>query len=209
MGPAGAGGLTVPPHGLADLTSALVRSVAVPSRGLGRFEAAWEDARCCGPAVTVRGVGGDNLAIYHGLAATRPGDVLVVSLNGSTDAGHWGGLLTRAARNAELAGVVVDGAVRDRAEFRQLGVPVFFRGLCPRKAGKEHRGVVGGEVPIGEDVVRAGDIVVADVDGLAAFAAADHEAMLAATAEIVAAEAAIESRLAAGAGLGEAFGLSL
>ena len=69
---------------LSELTSALVCSVRVASRGLGRFEASTTDAACAGRAVTVRGTGGDNLAIYHGLAAARPGDILVVALGGST-----------------------------------------------------------------------------------------------------------------------------
>ncbi len=192
---------------LSELTSALVRSVDVPSRALGRFEPSALAARCAGPAVTVRGTGGDNLALYHGLAAARPGDVLVVALGGSDAAGHWGGLLTRAARNAGLAGVVVDGAVRDRAELAELGLPVFFRGLCPRKAAKADPGEVGGTIAAGEASVARGDYVVADVDGVAAFAAADLGAVLEAAGAVIAAEAAIEARLDAGASLGEAFGL--
>jgi 4-hydroxy-4-methyl-2-oxoglutarate aldolase len=192
---------------LDELTSALVRSVKVASRGLGRFEASTLAAACAGPAVTVRGSGGDNLAIYRGLSAARPGDVLVVALGGSRQAGHWGGLLTRAAHRAELAGVVIDGAVRDRAELAELGVPVFFRGLCPRKAIKSDPGELGGTVTVGDGEVTGGDYVVADVDGVAAFAADDLEAMLAATGEVVAAEAAIEARLDAGAPIGQAFGL--
>jgi 4-hydroxy-4-methyl-2-oxoglutarate aldolase len=155
----------------------------------------------------VRGTGGDNLAIYHGLAATRPGDVLVVALGGSAAAGHWGGLLTRAAGNAGLAGVVIDGAVRDRAELAELGLPIFFRGLCPRKAAKADPGEVGGIVAVGEGSIAGGDYVVADADGVAAFAAADLGAMLKAAGAVIAAEAAIEARLAAGASSREAFGL--
>jgi 4-hydroxy-4-methyl-2-oxoglutarate aldolase len=193
--------------GLGELTSALVGSVSVASRGLGRFEASTLAAACAGAAVTVRGSGGDNLAIYRGLAVARPGDVLVVALGGSTQAGHWGGLLTRAARRAELAGVVIDGAVRDRAELAELGVPVFFRGLCPRKAVKSDPGEVGGTVSISASEVTGGDYVVADVDGVAAFAVDDLEAMLAAAGEVIAAETEIEARLDAGASIGKAFGL--
>jgi 4-hydroxy-4-methyl-2-oxoglutarate aldolase len=190
-----------------ELTAALVASIDVPSRTLGRFESSSLDARCAGPAVTVLGTGGDNRAIYHGLAAAQPGDVLVVALGGSAAAGHWGGLLTRAARNAGLAGVVIDGAVRDRAELAVLGVPVFFRGLCPRKAGKAERGAVGVTIPVGEGSVAPGDHVVADVDGVVAFAGDDLRAVLDAAGSIAAAEAEIEARLARGAPLGEAFGL--
>jgi 4-hydroxy-4-methyl-2-oxoglutarate aldolase len=190
-----------------ELTSALVASIELPTRTLGRFEPSWLDARCSGPAVTVRGIGGDNRAIYRGLAAARRGDVLVVALGGSAAAGHWGGLLTRAARNAGLAGVVIDGAVRDRAELADLGIPIFFRGLCPKKAAKADEGEVGVTITIGEGTIAPGDHVVADADGVVAFAAGDLPAVLDAAAVIAATEAEIEARLARGAGLAEAFAL--
>jgi 4-hydroxy-4-methyl-2-oxoglutarate aldolase len=206
-----------------ELTSALVASIDVPSRTLGRFEPSTLDARCAGRAVTVRGAGGDNRAVYRGLATAQAGDVLVIALGGSAAAGHWGGLLTRAARNAGLAGVVVDGAVRDRVELAALGLPVFFRGLCPRKATKADPGEVGGTISVGEGSVAAGDHgvagaagvvavaagyhVSADADGVVAFAAGDLLAVLDATRAIATAEAAIEARLARGASVAEAFGL--
>lgn len=191
-----------------DLASALVGSVAtVPWRYLGRFEPAFLAARCAGPAVTVAAPGGDNRPLYAGLAACRPGDVLVVALGGSTAAGHWGSLMTRAALRVGVAGVVVDGAVRDAAEIATLGLPVFHRGLCPRKAVKRARADVGAPVTVGDGEVRGGDLVVADVDGVVAVAADDRPALLAAVGKVLAAESAIAARLAAGAPLGETFGL--
>jgi 4-hydroxy-4-methyl-2-oxoglutarate aldolase len=133
--------------------------------------------------------------------------VLVVALGGSTAAGHWGGLLTRAARNAGLAGVVVDGAVRDAAELARLGLPVFHRGLCPRKAVKQAAADVGVPVLVDGVAVRHGDLIVADVDGVAAVDPGDVPELRAAAAAVVQAEAAIERRLRDGAGLGEAFDL--
>jgi 4-hydroxy-4-methyl-2-oxoglutarate aldolase len=192
---------------LADLNAALVASVDVPVRLLGRFEPSAPAARCVGPAVTVRGAGGDNRALYRGLAACRPGDVLVVALDGSTTAGHWGSLLTQAALSAGIAGLVIDGAVRDRVELAELGLPIFFRGLCPRKAIKADAGDVGATVLIDGQAVRAGDYVVADVDGVVAFAAEDLPRMLDAVGAVIAAEAAITDRIRSGASLGEAFGI--
>jgi 4-hydroxy-4-methyl-2-oxoglutarate aldolase len=196
------------PATLDTLVSALVGSVVtVPWRLLGRFEPAYVAARCAGPAVTVASPGGDNRPLYAGLAACRPGDVLVVALDGSAAAGHWGGLLTRAALRAGLAGVVVDGAVRDAAELATLGLPVFHRGLCPRKAVKRARANVGATVHVGGVPVSGGDVVVADADGVVVLAAADLPAMLTAAGAVLAAEAAIEERLAAGVPLARAFAL--
>jgi 4-hydroxy-4-methyl-2-oxoglutarate aldolase len=192
---------------LPELATALVASVGLPVRLLGRFEPSTLDARCAGPAVTVRGAGGDNRALYRGLAVCRPGDVLVAALDGSTAAGHWGSLLTQAARRAGLAGLVIDGAVRDRAELAGLGLPVFFRGLCPAKAAKAVAGEVGATVVVDGQPVGPGDYVVADADGVVAFAGEALPRMLAAVGELLAAEAATAARLRAGAPLGEAFGL--
>lgn len=189
-----------------DLNSALAASVDVPTRLLGRFEASTVDARCVGPAVTVRGAGGDNRACYRALETCRPGDVLVVALDGSQAAGHWGELLTMAAMGIGIAGLVIDGAVRDREQLGSLGLPVFFHGLCPKKAVKVDPGDVGATVLVGGQAVRQGDYVVADVDGVVAISGEDLADVVEAAGRIVAAEESIARRISRGDSLARAFG---
>jgi 4-hydroxy-4-methyl-2-oxoglutarate aldolase len=197
----------VEPLAVSDLVTALAGSTLVAPRLLGPFEHARLDLRCAGTAVTVRGSGGDNLAIYHGLNAAPRGSVLVVALGGSSAAGHWGSLLTQAALRRGLAGVVIDGSVRDTVELAELGLPIFFRGRCPVKAGKSDRGEVGTSVIVDGVEISTGDLVVADSDGVLVHEASALSALLEAGAEIVEREAEIQACIEAGAALGEAFGL--
>lgn len=126
----------------------------------------WPGARLAGPAYTVRGAGGDNLALHRAVAAAPPNHVLVADLDGAAY-GHWGEVLAVAAQQRGILGLVIDGGVRDRDELRALNFPVFSRHDCIRGTAKQAAGqlnvpiVIGGGVP-----VSPGDLVVGDVDGV-------------------------------------------
>ena len=95
--------------------------------------------RVCGPAVTVHSPGGDNLWLHRAIYVAQPGDVLVVHVSGEYDFGYWGEIMSCAAKARGLAGLVIDGCVRDGGILADFGLPVFARGLCIRGTGKDYR----------------------------------------------------------------------
>ena len=185
----------VPPG---DITAALAATAAGTSWVPLRFEAAYPGATCAGEALTVELATGDNRALHRALGAAPPGHVLVVSVTGPGDAGHWGGMMTQAALNRGVAGLVIDGSIRDRDELRHLGLPVFFRSTCPVKARKEKDGRVGTPISLGGVEIATGDHVVADEDGVVAIPRAAVAAVYAEAAVIAAREAEVEADLANG-----------
>jgi 4-hydroxy-4-methyl-2-oxoglutarate aldolase len=83
--------------------------------------------RCCGSALTVHSPGGDNLWLHRALDIAQPGDVLVVHTSGVHEHGYWGEIMTTMAQVKKLAGLVIDGCVRDGVLLEQIGFPVFAR----------------------------------------------------------------------------------
>ncbi|MFJ9900981.1 RraA family protein [Streptomyces sp. NPDC091280] len=126
---------------------------------------AWPGARAAGPAFTVRGIGGDNLALHRAVAQAPAGSVLVVDLQNAAH-GHWGEILAVAAQQRGILGLVVDGGVRDTAEQAGIDFPVFARHVTVVGTGKDHPGTFGVPVRVGGVVVRPGDLVVGDADGV-------------------------------------------
>lgn len=122
--------------------------------------------RLAGPAFTVSAHPGDNLVIHHAVARAPAGSVLVVDAGGFLEAGVWGDVLTDAARARGLIGLVVDGAVRDVDAICAIGFPVFARGVSIKGPGKNYSGEIGRTISCGGAVVRNGDIVVGDRDGV-------------------------------------------
>jgi 4-hydroxy-4-methyl-2-oxoglutarate aldolase len=190
-------------------SSADVANALVPASFIVGLTPAWPGARCLGPARTVLGVGGDNLALYHALNRCEPGDVLVADLGGSRDFGHWGDLLSRAALARGVAGLVIDGAVRDGEVLAQLRFPVFHRGFAPRTASKKAYGQVDVALAgLADAPILPGDLVVADADGIAVVPASVSRTVLSrAVADLEDKESEIARRIATGASLEEAFSL--
>jgi len=156
--------------------------------------------RCCGPALTVHSPGGDNLWLHRALDIAQPGDVLVVHTSGVYEYGYWGEIMTTMARVRGLAGLVIDGCVRDGALLEKIGFPVFARGLCIQGTGKDY-GAIGWlnePVLIGNIAVAAGDLVVADGDGVVVVPRAQAADVVAKSHKREADEAAIIARLEAG-----------
>lgn len=160
-------------HSSATLSEASGLSIAV----CPELRSAWAGARLCGPAFTVQGAGGDNLALHHAILQAPPGAVLVADLGGARF-GHWGEVLTVAAQQRGLTGLLIDGGVRDAAELEALGFPVFSRNNSILGTRKHFCGVYGLPVTVGGITVRTGDLVVGDVDGVVALPSADVEQVL-------------------------------
>ena len=127
---------------------------------------AWAGARVCGIACTVECPPGDNLMLHQAVAAARPGIVIVATLGGYLLTGAWGEILTVAAQAKGVSGLVVDGAVRDIAAIAEREFPIFSRGLAIGSCTKERFGSLDVPIQFGGVLVRPGDIVVGDIDGL-------------------------------------------
>lgn len=124
--------------------------------------------RLCGRALPVACGAADNLWLHRALYEADPGDVLVATTAGEYEAGYWGEIMSHAARARDLAGVVIDGCVRDGEELGEVGVPVFARGLCIRGTTKDEQGTgsIGRPVVVGDVEVNRDDVVVGDGDGV-------------------------------------------
>lgn len=125
----------------------------------------WNGARVAGPAYTVQSAPGDNLAIQRAVREAPAGSVLVVE-TGGTAFGYWGEMLTEIARLRKIAGLIINGTVRDIDEIRELGFPVFATGVAMRHAGKKQSGTIGDQISLSGRPVQTGDVVVADTDGV-------------------------------------------
>ena len=136
------------------------------SRMSNRLRAVWPGAQLAAPAYCVSCAPGDNLGVHVGVAAAPAGSVLVVSVGGVYDLGYWGEVLTTAAETRGIAGLVIDGCVRDVDALAAHGFPVFSAGIALTGATKDRVGSVGLPVTAGEVHVDAGDWIVGDADGV-------------------------------------------
>lgn len=148
------------------IPAALASDVSGRSGAMSGAIRALSGDRLVGRAHTLRVVAGDNRSIHFALATTEPGSVLVVDAGGYADRAVWGGVLTEAAMLRGIAGLVLDGAIRDLAEIRERGFPVFARGTSPAGPHKSGGGTARGIVSCGGVAVAQGDLIVADLDGV-------------------------------------------
>jgi 4-hydroxy-4-methyl-2-oxoglutarate aldolase len=134
--------------------------------------------RIAGPALTVACPAGDNLMLHAALAEALPGEVLIVQCHDASY-GVWGEVLMTSAMARGVAGLVIDGAVRDIEALRAASFPVFCRALSIRGATKKRRGLLRQPVSCGGVLVFPGDIVVADDSGTVVIAPAEIDEVLA------------------------------
>lgn len=144
----------------------------------------------------------DFLGVIAGLAAAQPGDVLVIDTQGSRRA-VLGELFSLEARRKGLAGIVVDGLVRDTNTIRGLDLPVYARGACPQAGTTNRRYQTQVPVPCGGVIVAPGDLVFGDDDGLLVATPGEVAAALPQAEAIAAREAGLIARLEAGTALGD------
>ncbi|OZI71589.1 RraA family protein [Bordetella genomosp. 12] len=138
--------------------------------GLRQYHARLETT-VCGPALTVRVRPGDNLMIHKALMLVQPGDVLVVDGAGDVTQALMGGLMRTTCVARGLAGVVIDGAVRDLVEWAEDGMPVWARGHTHRGPTKDGPGEINVPIVCAGMAVLPGDLIVADADGVIAVRA--------------------------------------
>jgi 4-hydroxy-4-methyl-2-oxoglutarate aldolase len=164
-----------------------------------RIRAAWSGASVAGPVFTVQLENGDNLAIHLAVTLAPEGSVLVVDASDRPDLGYWGEVLTTAAEARGIAGLVIDGGVRDVAALRAHGFPAFSAVIALPGAAKVAGGAIDLPVRVGDVAVTPGDWVVADTDGVTVVPGASVGAVVAAGWARADKEIAMFEQLRAGA----------
>lgn len=157
-----------------------------------------QDVAIAGSAVTVLAQPGDNWMLHVAVEQCRPGDVLVVACTTENDDGMFGDLLATSLMARGVAGLVIDAGVRDTAELRRMGFPVWARAVHARGTVKATLGSVNVPIVIGGQYIRPGDAIVADDDGIVVVPFATVDAAIAASRQRVLNEEAKRARLAAG-----------
>lgn len=132
----------------------------------------------CGPAVTVRVRPGDNLMIHLAMMMAQPGDVIVIDGGGDCSTALIGGLMRTTAVARKLGGFVLDGALRDIAEWAEGGIPAWAMGHVHRGPSKDGPGEVNVPVACAGMAVNPGDLILGDADGVIAIPAADARTLL-------------------------------
>jgi regulator of RNase E activity RraA len=134
-----------------------------------------------GPALTVRSRPGDNLMLHKAIDMADPGDVIVVDAGGDLTNSLFGELMLSHAIKRGVAGLVIDGAIRDADALHQRNVPVFAAGVTHRGPYKDGPGEIGFPIAIDGMLIEPGDLILGDWDGLVAVPFDAVETVYAAT----------------------------
>lgn len=156
------------------------------------------DSSFVGSAFTVVCAPRDNLMLQIAIHFAKPGDVLIVSAGGFTEAGTFGDVLGNACKAKGISAVVTDSGVRDTQELRDLGLPVFSGSVSIKGTVKETLGFINQPVVFGDEIVYPGDIVKGDADGVVIVRRASAEQVVELSEARDASEAALIELYAAG-----------
>jgi 4-hydroxy-4-methyl-2-oxoglutarate aldolase len=156
------------------------------------------NVKIAGSAVTVLSHPGDNIMIHAAVEVCRPGDILVVANTAPSTHGMFGDLLATSLMARGVRGLVIDAAVRDTMDLREMGFPVWSQHVSCQGTVKNTPGSVNVPVVLGSVTVRPGDVVCADDDGVVVVEREQASLALAASRERLGREAGVRARLAAG-----------
>ena len=154
--------------------------------------------RVAGRARTALCGNGDNLMVHAAVARAEPGDVLVLTMPDPIPVALIGDLLATQALDQGVAAMLVDGAVRDLDELRELGLPIWTRFVRAQGATKEHVGALDTRVAVGGAEVDPGDVIVLDADGAVVVKADRVDDVVSAAQDREARERELRARYAAG-----------
>lgn len=161
-----------------------------------------------GPALTVNLSIDDLVDCMPVLTRAQAGDIIVVACHGTTRTAMWGGLMSTLSKKIGVVAGIVDGAIRDVDEIRDLDFPVWYRGTVPRPSPTQvhdRTEPVQVNVPVVIDgqVINPGDVLVADENGIAVVPAGDAETVLAGTRVNIGKERVIREKISSGATVAE------
>jgi RraA family protein len=167
----------------------------------GRIQPLSPSMRLAGPAFTIEVRAGDNLMIHAAINMAKPGDILVIDGKADRTCALMGSIMINACKKVGLGGVVIDGAVRDTEELRELGFPVYAVCANPNGPTKFVPGRINWPISCGGIAVRPGDLLVGDADGVVVVEREKAPSLLEEAAKKVADERARIADIVAGRNL--------
>ena len=169
---------------VANVSDSMCRMTA----GGPRLRPMHQGGALAGPALTVKTRPGDNLMVHKAIALAEPGDVIVVDAGGDLTNALIGEMMLMQMAKRSVAGVIINGAIRDAGYIRGQNMPVFAAGVTHRGPYKNGPGEINVAIAIDGMVIEPGDLIIGDDDGLLCVPFDDVEPVLKAASEKSAAE---------------------
>ena len=164
--------------------------------------------KLCGSVIPVKARPGDNLLVHKAIYVAQPGDVLLIDTESFIEGGFWGGIMSEAAQQRGIEGLVTDGAVRDTEEIAEMGFPVFCQAVSIKGTTKTSLGTINHPIHFGGIKIRPGDLIVGDADGVVVIARDDVSEILEKAQEREAKEKRICAQIKQGKTTLELYGFS-